>query len=115
MRCDQPAGQFQTVTATLVQLATGLPVGDDTLTCAACHQPLQSGTPVTVQLTRPTDSCEWVVDTVCCRHCSPQSTRPARYQLLAGILGVCSYPHTQSHELCLTDLEPIADRPPTSP
>jgi len=35
--------------------------------------------------------------------------------LLAGTLGVCSYPHTQSHKLCLTDLEPIADRSPTSP
>jgi hypothetical protein len=115
MRRDQPAGQCQTVTATLVQLATGLPVGDDTHTCVACHQLLRSGTPVTVQLTQPADSCEWVVDTVCCGDCSLQSTHTPPSQLLAGTLGVCSYPHTQSHKLCLTDLEPIADRSPTSP
>lgn len=98
------------VPATPTQIATGLPVTIDT--CPVCDRPLRSGTPVTVRLGRTQDAAQpvWEIQEVRCRECPrPPASPPAARQLLAATLGLCSHAHTQTHTLCLTDCEPLAD------
>lgn len=88
------------VTAPLTQLAMGLPV--ETEICPTCGRTLRAGTPVNVALTRP--DTRWHVRTIHCQQCPPPHS-PQSTHLLAATLSQCSHVHTQTHTLCLADLE----------
>ena len=92
------------VTATLTQLATGLPVEEDT--CTMCDRPLRAGTPVIVTLTRQGTRPVWTVATCRCRECLRSQTSQSSY-VLTATLSVCSHAHAQTHALCLAEPEPL--------
>lgn len=99
------------VTAPLTQVVTGLPVTRDA--CSVCGRRLRDGTAVTVQLALTGDT--WAINACRCRDCPRPSGTTARLsRVLAGTLAVCSRAHTQTHELCLVDVEPLADHTPTA-
>ena len=103
---------IEQVTAPLTQLATGLPV--ETEACPTCGRPLRAGTPVSVQLSHR--GTRWRVHTVRCRQCPlPQATVSQLTHRLAATLSRCSHVHTQTHTLCLANLEPHTTEIPTNP
>ena len=102
--------RVQQVTATLTQLATGLSLPDESPACAVCDTPLRAGTPIIIQLTRTTSHPIWEIKTLHCRDCPYPSINTAHSgRVLAGILSVRQQAHTQTHTLCLTDVELLAD------
>ena len=103
-------GCVQQVTATLTQLATGLPLSDESPACAVCDTPLRAGMPIIIQLTRTTSHPIWEVQMLYCRDCpSPFTNTVHSGRVLAGMLSVRQQAHTQTHTLCLTDVEPLAN------
>lgn len=97
----------ESVSAPLTQVATGLPVARES--CPVCERRLREGTPVTVQLSLTDD--RWTIDACHCRKCPHPPAKTAKpSRLLDGTLTMYSHAHTQTHRLCLTDVEPFADQ-----
>jgi hypothetical protein len=107
----------QTVAATPTQLLFGHVVEYESspATCTSCDRRLQERTPVTARAYRLVDTAEWVVPRIYCGACAPTalptSTLGVVDLLVTGVLGVLA--REQTHQLCLTEIEPIAYSPPT--
>lgn len=118
----QPHGHLVKATPTQVLTGLSLPTALRTPTphvrCTVCDTQLRAGATIIAPAYRLTQTREWVIPRVYCRRCGPttcpQPTRGAVDVLVTGTLATISDATTQTHALCLTELEPIASSPATT-